>query len=263
MFGRLMPHRRPVKWRYEPVNQLNDIEREYSRAVKDIGDAKDDLIDTPNDPELRAIIVKAEKVRRDNYIAHRIWTYAESDILEDLAKAKKGRKVDERALVEARTRLEALADAYQKYAKNNDVSGMVEVSDPAFQGKLVMDYTTTDPAFDPLKSKTRWQETIADNVEKRKSVEPFVSKMRYEDALNALKWGYWANSDRANLNIRATGVYTTQHGGQPDRNLARIADMEAPEVIGIIMSGAGETRTPTGEGYTDRLIKLRESFGIR
>ena len=40
MFGRLMPHRRPVKWRYEPVNQLNDIEREYSRAGQDIRDAE-------------------------------------------------------------------------------------------------------------------------------------------------------------------------------------------------------------------------------
>jgi len=264
MFGRLMPHRRPVKWKYEPVNQLNDIEREYRRAGQEISKAEEKLDRTPADPELRAIIEKAKKVRRDNYIAHRIWTYAESDILENLAEAKRGLKVDETAVVMERTRLEALADAYQKYAKDDDVSGMVKVADPAFQGKLVMDYTTLDPKFDPLKSRTNREKTIAENVEKRKSVEPFVSKMRYEDALNALKWGYWsANADRANLNIRATGVYTTQHGGQTDKNFARIVDMKTPEVIGILMSGEGETSTPIGKGYTDRLIKLQESFGNR
>jgi hypothetical protein len=271
-FGRGMPHRRPVKWRFEPVNQLNEIERDYNRAGSTITRIKDKLLRDPGNMDLRNELAEARQTRKSNYIAHRIWSYAERDILKGLAAAKKGRKVDELAVVMERTRLEALASAYQTYAKTGRVDQLMESSDDKFLGELVMDYTRLDPKVDPLKSTMRREEQIAKIREERLQVEPLVKAMSYAQAESALVWGYMsANQSRPRLNAYAAAEYRRQHGGGIRDALTKVREMEKDEVISIILSAvhdrgrnAGRPRyQPTADGYFIRRKKLQESFGVR
>ena len=273
MFGRAMPHRRPVKWKYEPVNQLNKLDTEWQRASKEINDATKKLEEKRGDrPALLAIIANAEKVKRDNHVAHEIWLYARRDILLNLAEAKRGLKVDETEVVMERTRLEHLADEYQSYAKTKDVRGLIETAGPAFLGTFVMDYTRPHPNVDPLLSRKKREETVADIAEARSLAKPLVEAMTFEQADVALRWGYMKSMDRAGLNVLAAGFYANQRPGVTARDgLDVVMEMEKAEVIGIILSKvypdgprAGEpVFVPDAPGFWMRYDALRESFGNR
>jgi hypothetical protein len=273
MFGRLMPHRRPVKWAYEPVNQLNKLDTEWQRAGREISDATKKLEEKRGDrPALRAIIANAEKVQRDNHVAHEIWTHAESNVLKNLADAKKGRKVDEALVALERTRLEHLADEYQSYAKTKDVRGLIKTAGPAFLGTFVMDYTRPVPKVDPLRSRKRREEKVVDIAEARSLAKPLVEAMTFKQADVALRWGYMKSMDRPGLNVLAAGFYANQRPGVTARKaLALVMEMEKSEVIGIILSKvypygplAGEpVFIPETLGFDRRYDALRKSIGNR
>ena len=272
VFGRAMPHRRPVKWRHEPVNQLNNLDRDYSRAGADIRKLNEKLSRDPGNPDLRRQLDEAKKARRSSYIAHRIWSYAEGDILKSLAEAKKGRRVDKIEVMMERTRLESLADAYQSYAKTGSVDQLIRSSDDAFLGEILMDYTRLDPRADPLKSVFGRERKVEKIAEERRQVEPLVKAMSYQQAESALTFGYMSASEsKSKLNAIAASIYARQHRMTPKRAIKAVREMDQDKVVSIILSRVhdrgrrrGRPRyRPTSLGYIKRLNKLRESFGVR
>ena len=273
MFGRLMPHRRPVKWAYEPVNQLNKLDKEWHRAGREKRKAEADLKDEKGDlRELRSIIANAEQVQRDTHVAHKVWTHAKSNVLLNLAEAKKGRKVDEALVALERTRLEHLADEYQSYAKTKDASGLMEAAGPAFLGTFVMDYTRPDPRVDPLRSGKKRQEKVVDIEKSRSFAKPLVEAMTFREADVALRWGYMNSAmERSRLNVMAAALYSKSHQMSKRDSLDFVKEMDKDEVVGIILSKvhpdgprAGEpVFIPPAAGFVIRHKALRESFGNR